>query len=95
MHSLDLDETPSSNNCTRRPLEDIHFKKLYELMKTTSPTAHMWEMNIALRGVQVQQRFGVSPDTVRDIVEVLHRWRHNPKGVPLPIHGESDGALNI
>jgi hypothetical protein len=26
---------------------------------------------------------------------VLHSWLHNPKGVPLPIHGESDGNLNI
>jgi hypothetical protein len=26
---------------------------------------------------------------------VLHSWQHNPEGVPLPIHGESDGTLNI
>jgi hypothetical protein len=30
-----------------------------------------------------------------DIVTVLPGWRHNPKCVPLPIHNESDGTLNI
>jgi hypothetical protein len=28
-------------------------------------------------------------------MEVLQGWRHNPEGVPLPIHGELDGTLNL
>jgi hypothetical protein len=36
------------------PLEDIHFKELHELTKTTSPTTHMWEMNLALQRVHIQ-----------------------------------------
>jgi hypothetical protein len=32
---------------------------------------------------------------VQDIINVLQGWRHNPEGVPLPIHRESNGTLNI
>jgi hypothetical protein len=28
------------------------------------------------------------------MVPMLQSWQHNPKGVPLPIRGESDGMLN-
>jgi hypothetical protein len=40
-------------------------------------------------------RFGIGPGTAGDIVSVLQIWQHNPEGIPLPIHGESDGTLNI
>jgi hypothetical protein len=36
------------------PLEDICFKELHELAKTTSPATCMWEMNIALQHLQIQ-----------------------------------------
>jgi hypothetical protein len=60
-------------------------------------------MNVAFQCIQAQQHidnpkadcFGVGPGTAQDIVEVLQGWRHNPEGVPLPIHGELDGTLNI
>jgi hypothetical protein len=85
------------------PLEDICFKELQELVKMTPPAEHMWEMNITFRHVQAQRCidnprqdwFGVGPGTAGDIVTVLHGWKHNPEGIPLPIRGESDGTLNI
>jgi hypothetical protein len=38
--------TPSGITCVMCPLEDIHFKELYELAKTTPPAACTWEMNV-------------------------------------------------
>jgi hypothetical protein len=38
--------------------------------------------------------FGVSPGRAGDIVTALQGWEHNPEGIPLPIHSESDGMLN-
>jgi hypothetical protein len=42
-----------------------------------------------------QDWFGVSPGTAGDIVTVLHGWKRNPEGVPLPIRGKLDRMLNI
>jgi hypothetical protein len=85
------------------PLEDTCFKELHKLTKATPPTEHTWEMNITFRHVQAQRHinnpeqdwFGVGPHTAGDIVTVLQGWRHNPEGVPLPIHSKSDETLNI
>jgi hypothetical protein len=84
------------------PLEDIHCKELHELAKSMPPATHMREMNVTF--CVLEQRhiknpkpdwFGVSPGSAGDIVTVLQGWKHNHEGVPLPIHGESDGMLNI
>jgi hypothetical protein len=85
------------------PQEDIHFRELHERTKMTPPAECMWEMNITFQRIQAQRHidnpkpdwFGVSPGTAGNIVMVLHGWKHNPKGVSLPIHGKSDGILNI
>jgi hypothetical protein len=85
------------------PLEDTHFKELHKLTKATPPAECMQEMNITFWHIQAQlcvdnpksDWFGVGPGTADNIVTVLQGWRHNPKGVPLLIHGESVGTLNI
>jgi hypothetical protein len=85
------------------PLDDTRFKELHELAKVTPPAGRMWEMNITFRHVQAQQHvdnpkpewFGVGPGTAGDIVTVPQGWKHNPEGVPLPIHRDSDRTLNI
>jgi hypothetical protein len=85
------------------PLEDIHFRDLHKLTKMTPPAECMREMNVMFWRVQAQQHidnpkldwFGVSPGTAGNIVTVLQGWKHNPKGIPLPICSESDGTLNV
>jgi hypothetical protein len=85
------------------PLEYIQFKELYELTKMMSPAARMRQMNVAFQCAQAQQCvdnpkpdwFGVGPGTSQDIIEVLQGWKHNPEGIPLLIHREFDGTLNI
>jgi hypothetical protein len=83
------------------PLKDIHFRELHKLVKLTPPAERTWEMNITFWHVQrcidnpKPDWFGVGPGTAGNIVTVLHGWKYNPGGIPLPIHSESDGTLNI
>jgi hypothetical protein len=85
------------------PLEDIHFRELYELTKITPPAERTREMNLTFRRVQAQRhidnpkpdRFGISAGTAGEIVTMLLSWQHTLEGVPAPIHCKSDGKLNI
>jgi hypothetical protein len=84
------------------PLDDMQFIELHELAKLTPPAERTREMIMTFRRVQAQRRintpkpkqFGIHPSTPGDIMPVLQSWQCNPKGVPLPIHGELDGTLN-
>jgi hypothetical protein len=84
------------------PIDEIQFIELHKLAKVTPPAERTREMITTFQRDQAQQRidnpkpkqFGIHHSTPGDIVPVLKSWQCNPKGVPLPIHGESDGTLN-